>query len=383
MSVNLDVDLDKGMRNNTIEAFFALVRGGLWEQEICLSQFGEVDYNDVLRLAEEQSLLGLIAAGLEHVTDVIIPKDIALQFVGSALQQEQQNIAMNHFVANLVMKLRDSGIYTILVKGQGIAQCYERPLWRACGDVDLFLSEDNYKKAKNLLLPLASSSDPEGLREKQLPMTIDGWAVELHGHLYGGLSRRIDKELNELQFDTFNNGSVSSCEIEKTHIFILSVENNIFYVFTHILQHFYKGGIGLRQICDWCRLLWVNRDLMDIQKLEERLVRAGLMSEWKAFGAFAVEYLGMPVVGIPFYSANIKWKRKAGRIRDFILMAGNFGHNRDNSYYGKYSYVLRKAISLSRRTKDALHHFSIFPIDSLWFFPNLVFNGLRSAANRE
>lgn len=372
------------MRNeNTIKAFFALLQGGLWEKEVYLSQFGEVDYNDVLRLAEEQSLVGLIAAGLEHVTDVIIPKGIALQFVGSALQQERQNIAMNHFVANLVMKLRDSGIYTILVKGQGIAQCYERPLWRACGDVDLFLSDENYQKAKNLLLPLASSSDPEGLREKQLPMTIGGWAVELHGHLYGGLSRRIDKELNELQFDTFNNGSVSSCEIEKTHIFILSVENNIFYVFTHILQHFYKGGIGLRQICDWCRLLWVNRDLLDIQKLEERLIKAGLMSEWKALGALAADYLGIPLNAIPLYSDSAKWKRKADKIKRFILMSGNFGHNRDMSYYDKYPYLLRKAISFGRRVEDATLHFGLFPMDSLRFLPNIVINGLRAASNGE
>ena len=64
-------------------------------------------------------------------------------------------------------------------------------------------------------------------------------------------------------------------------------------MFTHILQHFYKGGIGLRQICDWCRLLWMYRTELDLAKLEGRLRRAGLMTAWKAFGAFSVEYLGM------------------------------------------------------------------------------------------
>ena len=29
-------------KDNTIEAFFALVRAGLWEKDVCLSQFGEV-----------------------------------------------------------------------------------------------------------------------------------------------------------------------------------------------------------------------------------------------------------------------------------------------------------------------------------------------------
>lgn len=368
---------------NTIEAFFALVRGGLWEQDVNLSSYGEIDLMDIYQLAEEQSVIGLVAAGLDHVTDVKLPKEEVLQFIGQALQIEQQNKAMNSFIAKLVDNMRQAGIYTLLVKGQGVAQNYERPLWRACGDVDLFLSDENYRKAKDLLLPMASSSEPEGLREKQLPITIDGWAIELHGHLYGGLSHKLDKELNAIQIDSFNNGNIRSCEIGKTQVFLLSVENDIFYVFAHILQHFFKGGIGLRQVCDWCRLLWVYKDSLDIKKLGIHIRNAGLFSEWKSFGSFAVEYMGMPIESIPFYSANKKWRRKARRIRDFILMAGNFGHNRDNSYYSKYPYVIRKAISLGRRAKDALHHLSIFPLDSMRFFPNLVFNGLRSAANGE
>ena len=122
--------------NNTTNAFFILVQAGLWERDVCLSQFGEVDYNDVLRLAEEQSVVGLVAAGLEHVADIKLPKEEVLQFVGQALQLEQQNKAMNSFIAKLVNKMRQAGIYTLLVKGQSVAKNYEKPLWRACGDVD-------------------------------------------------------------------------------------------------------------------------------------------------------------------------------------------------------------------------------------------------------
>ena len=113
------------------------------------------------------------------------------------------------------------------------------------------------------------------------------------------------------------------------------------FIFTHFLKHFYKGGLGLRQICDWCRLLASPPNplsngrgggadaQMDVEKLEGRLRRAGLMSEWKAFGTFAVECLGMPSEAMPFYSLQAKWKRKAKRILTFVMMSGNFGHNRD------------------------------------------------------
>jgi hypothetical protein len=111
-----------------------LVRAGLWEKEVQLASFGQIDFNEVYRLAEEQSVVGLVAAGLEHLQDVQPPKEILLQFIGQSLQLEQRSIAMNGFIAALVEKMRKVGIYTLLVKGQGTAQCYERPLWRAAGD---------------------------------------------------------------------------------------------------------------------------------------------------------------------------------------------------------------------------------------------------------
>lgn len=367
------------MRSDNVKAFYALVKAGLWEKDINLSENGEIDFGDVCRLADEQSVVGLVAAGMEHVKDVKIPQEIALTLAGSALQLEQRNLAMNKFLANTVRDLRAKGIYTLLVKGQGVAQCYERPLWRACGDIDFYLSEENYKKAQDYLLPLSTSSE-KSHSGKHLEMTIDGWVVEIHGWLRGGLSSRINRALDEVQRQTFNEGNVRSWTNDGIQIFMLGKENDVFYVFAHFLNHFYKGGIGLRQICDWCRLLWTYRDTLDSKRICDSIRLAGLMTEWKAFAAFAVEYLGMPESAMPFYSEDAKWKRKADRISSFILNVGNMGHNRDNSYYRKYPYVMRKAISLGRRCGDLARHAMIFPLDSFKFLPYVVFVGIRSAS---
>jgi len=109
----------------------------------------------------------------------------------------------------------------------------------------------------------------------------------------------------------------------------------------------------------------------------------GLFSEWKAFGSFAVEYLGMPVESMPFYSDEQKWKKKADKICAFILEVGNMGHNRDMSYFEKYPYLIRKVCSMGRRSGDLMRHARIFPLDSLSFFPRIMFNGLRSAIRGE
>lgn len=369
--------------NKTIDAFFALLRSGLWEREVQVAQYCDVEYDALYELAEEQTVVGLVAAGLEHVIDVKLPKEIVLQFVGQTLQLEQQNKAMNAFLASLIEKMRSAGIYTLLVKGQGVAQSYEKPLWRACGDVDLFLSDDNYNKAKEMLLPLASDIEPESKYSKHLGMTIDSWVVELHGSLKMGVPIKINRELEMIKSETFYGGDVSSWANGNTQVFLLSHENNVVYVFAHFLNHFYKGGIGLRQICDWSRLLWVYRKKLDLKKVENHIKRMALMTEWKAFGALAVKYLGMPKDAMPFYKEDIKWERKADRIMDFIIMSGNFGHNRDMSYLKKYPYLIRKAWSLGRRIGDLWNHARIFPLDTLRFAPSLVFHGLRAAINSE
>ena len=176
------------MTNNQ-GVFFELVRAGLWEREARLSQYDNIDYSAILRLAEEQSVVGLITAGLGHVVAVKVPQEDLLQSIGSTLQIEQRNKAMNEYVAKLIDKLRKEDIYAILVKGQGIAQCYERPLWRASGDVDLLLSDTNYNRAKKVLTPIAVSVESEYKSLKHLGMTMkDGYVVELHGTMY---SRRF------------------------------------------------------------------------------------------------------------------------------------------------------------------------------------------------
>lgn len=370
-------------KNNNIAVFFALLRAGLWEKEVKLAPYGTIDFSAVLDLAEEQSVVGLLAAGIEHVMDGKPQKKDVLQFIGRTVQLEQKNQAMNYFIGVTVEKMREEGIYTLLVKGQGVAQCYERPLWRACGDVDFFLSDDNYERAKAFLTPLASEVESEYKGSKHLGMTIDPWVVELHGSLRMGLPRRINDVLDEIQKETFSGGNVRTWDNDGTQVFMLGKENDAVYVFVHFFNHFYKGGLGLRQICDWCRLLWTYRDTLDVTKVETLVRRMGLVSEWKAFAALAVNDLGMPAEAMPMYDAAAKWSRKAERIKAFVMSVGNFGHNRDMSYYGKYPYLVRKSISMFQRMVDLLNHARIFPLDSLTFFPSILKNGLRSALRGE
>jgi len=59
----------------------------------------------------------------------------------------------------------------------------------------------------------------------------------------------------------------------------------------------------------------------------------GLMSEWKAFAAFAVKWLGMPVEAMPLFEDNdiynVNLDKKSDKICKFVLEVGTLDINKD------------------------------------------------------
>ena len=363
------------------KAFLVLLQGGLWSDGNLEIRIDEAtDWQEVYRLATEQSVLGLVLSGLEH-SDVKPPKELLLQWIGEVQVIEQRNKDMDGFVAELIDRLRKDGVNCVLVKGQGVAQCYEKPLWRCAGDIDLLLSDENYTKAKSALIPIASEVANENETTKHLALVINGFDVELHGKMPFLLSNRVDAGIDDVLNDIFCGGNVRSWGCNGTQVFLPSPDNDVILIFTHFLHHFFIEGVGLRQICDWCRLLWTYRLKLDLQLLESRIRKMGLMSEWKAFGALAIEYLGFPKEYMPLLNVdvdlNANLKKKADRIMELVLECGNFGHNKDLSYRSRYSGLTYKIVAAWRRFCDFVRFTFIFPLDAPRFFFTYVFGRMK------
>ena len=373
------------MKSNSIDTFFLLTRAGLYGRTEGIEDFmpERVDWAEVYQLAKEQKELGLVADGIETIRaewlkthdTLSIPRQWVVEFAHTSLRLEQRNQNMNRFIEQLFGRLQKNGIHALLLKGQGVAQCYQNPFRRAIGDVDLLLSEEDYWKAKDYLRQFASSSKEGKDYKKECAVVIANWKVEMHGSLRCGFSSRIDKELDKVYHDTFNDRNVRSWMNGTVEVFMLGKEDEVFYVFAHLLNHFYKSGVGIRQICDWCRLLWTFRDSLDLSALEARLKKMKLMSEWRSFGMFAVEFLGMPEEAMPFYCEDERWRGKARKILAFVLKTGNMGNNRRGEVK-TYSYLSRKINSSGQRICDLANHFTIFPLNTLRFLPKIFLNGL-------
>lgn len=346
-----------------LAAFYALLRGGLWGTEVRLAECDSVDFNEVYEIAKAQTVVGLVAAGLEQVVDRTITKQDARQYIHHVIKTEGFNKAMNDLIAKLVTYLRDNGVEVLLVKGQGLALCYDRPLWRSVGDVDFMVAPAQYEKAVQALKRVATSVDNERDSDMHISFEMGGWIVELHGTLEVHYIDRVDRVVSEVFRETFERRQVRTWMDGEVPVDIPEPNNDVIFVFTHILKHSFIGGVGLRQICDWCRLLYAFREKIDVSLLQERLLRMGLMREWKTFAAYAVQYLGMSPECIPLYDPSPKWRKKAETLNGYVLLDGNFGQNWDRQ--DRKHYLKNLFVGIKTFCYHSLRHFVISPRNSL------------------
>ena len=375
--------------DNNHKIFFELLKTGLFSVHgegtmIIDSFFKNVDWGKVYQLAQEQSVQGLVLIGIEELRDkgleLNVPKVLLLQWIGEVQVIEQRNQAMNVFLASLSEKLKAEHIDTLLVvKGQGIAQCYERPLWRASGDVDFILDNENYEKGKNFLSGIAQEVHKENDFDEHFSVMLDGWDVELRGSMRSMLTEKTDAMIDEIQKEAFEQNKHRIWNNSGSEILLPCLDDDVIFVFTHILKHFFHYGIGLRQVCDWCRLVYTYRDLLNYELLESRLRKMGLISEWKVFYNLASRYLSMPDLGSGLMVHDSWLDTKADRVLAFILETGNFGHNRDNSYYNNTNAIVRGMMSLWRHTCDSFKHSFIFPVDSVRIWGRMFCFGIKDA----
>ena len=347
--------------------FFALLGAGLWGQRVRLLSDSNLDFPSLYQMAEEQSVIGLITSGLELVSEKKFPVKEIRSFIQAVIVEESRNKRMNLFIAGLFDRLTENGITPVLVKGQGISQCYLNPLWRSSGDIDILVSEKDYKISSSFLSKL-NSRYAEAYKNHRA-YRIDGWDVELHGSLHAGLSNRMNRVLDSIQEEMFKNNSFRQWDNGSTIVLLPAPNEDVVFVFSHILQHFYKGGVGLRQICDWCRLLFCYQEEIDRNLIERRLCEMRILLEWKVFGCLAVRFLGFPREAFPLYEDVSS--ADTDRVLSFILAKGNFGNKINKYYFSEKSIFQRKTATFFRQFKDYVTIFNVFPKNTLragWYF---------------
>ena len=378
----MEGDRDRRVGRQTDSQFFALLRSGLWNEVPERAPFaGGVDWEALYRLAFAQTVVPLVTDGINRLPQEFLPAEPERldPFLGDLMVTAKRNRKLDAFIPNLFGALR--GIPVVLVKGQSLALDYPDPERRQPGDIDLLLQPVSYEAVKAILLPKATKVLEEERSIWHQGMHFRSIEVEIHGSISTLMSRKLDRKLAVLLEEQFDGRPFQTVPIGGADIPVPDADFNAVYIFVHFLQHYWAGGVGLRQFVDWMTFVSVHKRDIHPVILENRLRDLGLLRVWKTFTGFAQEYLGCPVEKLPLAAAPDAGKN--ARIWRYFRRCGNFGKNVDRSRE-KESYLVRKVHSFWRLVvADRLRHFPVFPQESVRFFLGAFSYGLQRLAKGE
>jgi hypothetical protein len=246
---------------------------------------------------------------------------------------EKTNNRVNENLVSFVNFMERKGVDYIIVKGQVAGSFYPNPNARMSGDVDLYFVGDNYQKIKSLVEQRLGKQLSKLSDGKHVEFEVNGVIFELHDKLSRLATRKHQAYWDQMIDNAILEGT-DTVIINGKEIKTLSATYNAMYIFVHLFYHMTASGVGLRQLCDWARVLaqsafqvssskfQVNK--IDANRLEDILKELGYFKAYKAMGAFLVEYLGLPEEQFPFVLTE-KDRKWVETIKKNILKRGNFG----------------------------------------------------------
>ena len=366
------------------DVFFSLLRSSLWgsEQDVDVANFSRKDLGGVVKMAKSQTVLGLIA----H--ELMTRKEFA-DLLGSDSRERltmmvQENFftyqRLNAVLLTIVLELRKHGIDPILLKGQGISKYYPIPELRQCGDIDIYVGQEKFEKACDVIGAMSTPEDHQGdiPSLKHYHTRIGHAFIEIHRYTDVYWPKRYDRVYQKIS-DAGMHSNLVPLDFVDAEVLTPSVDFNVFFIFNHFWHHFIADGVGLRQMCDWVRLLHVNQGKINLDYLSDVLCKMKLMKEWKVFGYIAVNTLGLPADEMPFYDP--KYKKAAEKVLELIMLEGNFGQENMKGYKRPKGYVAGKWYSFKKRFGRNFRVLRIFPKESMRHMAKVIFVGLAVMFN--
>lgn len=317
-----------GKRNGRLtpaqEEYLGLLRSALWGTPATLPQ----DIDGIRIISKMQRtrpmvISALLSAGWQ--CDNPQPLELVRNTVAT-------HVRMNRLLASVVTALRNGGVEPVLLKGQGLAQNYLQPMLRESGDIDLYVGREQYERACEIINGAATEQEKSEATVTRMHYGLPHYEprfgkvfIEIHAIS----SICIDQKANAIYQALANKGLSSDLVpmvFDGVTVYTPSDSFNAFYIFFHMQRHFLRGGVGLRQMCDWVRFLHTHTDTIDPSFFESTLDALKLRKVWNLFASIAIEYLGFPPEEMPLYQPCSK--KEAERVLECIFEEGNFGEGR-------------------------------------------------------
>lgn len=243
----------------------------------------DVSREEIAKKAIEQNILPIVYFNLygEETNNKYYP------IVMQALAINERKM---FFLNKLLEEMKDSGMFCCVLKGCTLAPLYASPDLRISGDVDLLINPKDEKRVIEFFRKRNFEIKTRGKNGQHFNAMHDKAGLfEVHVSLF---DKEFDKYVLKGKFKT---DEPFECIKANSGMSINTLGKNdgLYFVTAHMIKHFVKDGLGLRQISDW--LLYVERykDVLDMEKFDVTIKELGFEKFINAMYTVGKKYFGI------------------------------------------------------------------------------------------
>lgn len=339
--------------------YFSFLRIALGNADSLPFILTDDDWHGFYEFCKRQALLGVGFSAVErlHEQGIECPKALRMQWMTLMLKIEKQNRILSQQCRELTERLEHDGLRCCILKGQGNLLNYPEhlKLRRNPGDIDVWCV------APDEGLPIAVQTGkenaeyetyhgPKAVREyimlqhrltgkkdfKDIELRyhhieapdMNGTPIEVHFRV--GF---VNSPIRNLRMQRWFDVQADVCMKNKTQLgFAVPTPSvNVVYQMTHLFNHYFDEGLGLRQLMDYYFVLKAWSEELQIRSKEQEVrSKEEVMHVLKSLGmgkfAAAVMFVLHEVFDMPTPYYICEPNEKEGRkLLAEIMQGGNFG----------------------------------------------------------
>lgn len=332
------------------DLFFRLLRFALGTEENCPKMHLD-DWRAMFQIAKKHAITGFIGSALKNIGgDVLIEKDatsqdaftdLIMDWMGEVVKIARRNQKVNRDVIEVFGKLERQGMECCLLKGQGNALMYPDSNTRTSGDIDVWVRfKDSVNTDANIRKIIRKVKDVHP-NSKAVYHHIDipdvnGTPVEAHYRPQFLFSYRHNQHLQEYFYEWADVQFNNKVRFANSEISVPTPEFNIVFQLSHIYNHLFHEGIGLRQMIDFFYVLKVSNSPLSDARGSNGL-RKDYVNLFNHVGLYhiacAIMWILITRLGMPIEWLLVEPDEQRGKfVLNEIMQGGNFGKS-DERYH--------------------------------------------------
>lgn len=294
------------------EVLIELLRSSVMNQEPQISQDVIIDWDKLMDVSVNQSILALVWDGICKLPNKLQPpRQQRINWALSAQETWNEYQQKKNALEYIIDVCNNNGIKLLLLKGIDLSLLYPKPESRSAGDIDIYLFDD-YAKGNALF--------SQGLISeigKHSTIQVKGVTIENHRNFLEPNTRQKREIVNYLK-DT-----LTDVRLKQGGYYVMSPIPNMVFITFHTLKHFFGGThVPLRNILDFSLFLMGNKECLPPQECRNVLEKLQLLEGFEWLVCLSEWILGKKIIDYHFVTLPPDYLTQMKE----ILFAGHMAH---------------------------------------------------------